>query len=878
MENSNVARKAESQEADQSGSEPIDQAVFRMKIGGMSCSFCTSTINKAYSRIDGVYEVGVSLAHEEGLVKYDPSRVTPEKLRRTLEQIGYTYRDPEKVRTFEEDAAEVRRERGRLIAAGSFTILSLLVMLVGQWLNLVDIPLMPWILLALALNTMFATGWFIKKMAWASLRRGIFNQHVLLEFAAFAGLAGGFVGIFVLDDFPIGDFFAASTLVTTYHILSHYASLAVRTRSSQAVRRLMALQPDTARVIRDGEEAEIPLDDVLVGDRVRVRPGESIPVDGTVASGVSAVNEALVTGEPIPAEKVTGDDVIGGSINQTGTLVVEVTRIGEDSFLSQVARSIDEARSLRPGVLQLVDVILRYYVRFVLLFAAGGFFGWVVLPSIFGDGPNWNRALLAGLAALVMGYPCALGMATPLATIRGGGEAADRGILMRSGEAFQIMGEISAVVLDKTGTITRGEPAVHALLPAAGAGEEELLRLATAVEANSEHPLARAVEDAADTQGIEFPDADQFTSHTGQGVEATVDGARVLVGKPRWLASEGVDLAEVDIDLVRLEEKGQTVIGVARDGRLVGLIGIADTLKDDASEAVRRIKDAGITPIMITGDNRRTAAVVAEQVGIDEVLAEVLPDEKAAKVRDLQEGGQRVMMVGDGINDAPALTQADIGVAIGAGTDIAIEAADIVIMGERLGAVMDAHQIGVRSYRKTKQNLGLAFSFNGIGVPAAVTGLVSPVWAMIAMISSVTAVLANSFGGRLVRGESIAKGFDTFGGHDNQPTTERSDEPHDHVAGESHEPTTLPPPAGEDSVTVIRLKTSMHCEGCAERIEATLGGLEGVRSVRADSDTSVVEVAHGPEIFEGQIRDVLLELGYQVERHATHHDDRGGER
>jgi len=768
-----VVEKPESQQIEQSGPEPGNQAVFRMKIGGMSCSFCTSTITKAYSRIDGVYEMGVSLAHEEGLVKYDPDKVSPERLRRTLEQMGYIYRDPEKVRTFEEDAAEVRRERGRLIVAGSFTVASLLVMLFGQWLNVVEIPLMPWILLALALNTMFVTGWFIMQKAWPSLLRGIFNQHVLLEFAAFAGIAGGLLGLFVLDDFPIGDFFAAATLVTTYHILSHYASLAVRTRSSQAVRRLMALQPDTARVIRDGEEIEVPTDEVLVDDRVRVRPGQSIPVDGIVVEGVSAVNEALVTGEPIPAEKVPGDDVIGGSINQTGTLVVEVTRIGDDSFLSQVARSIDEARSLRPGVLQLVDVILRYYVRFVVVFAAAGLLIWIVLPTLFGDGPDWNRALLAGLAALVMGYPCALGMATPLATIRGGGEAAERRILMRSGEAFQIMGEISSIVLDKTGTITRGEPAVHALLPAAGSGEEQLLRLATAVEANSEHPLARAVEDAADAREIEFPDAHQFMSHTGRGVQATVEGTLVLVGSPRWLGGEGIDLAELEIDLMRLEEKGQTVIGVARDGRPVGLIGIADTVKDDAAEAVLRIRDAGITPIMITGDNQRTAAVVAEQVGIDEVFSQVLPDEKAAKIRDLQEGGQRVMMVGDGINDAPALTQADIGVAIGAGTDIAIDSADIVIMGEGLGAVMDAYEIGVSSYRKTKQNLGLAFSFNGIGVPLAITGLVSPVWAMIAMISSVTAVLANSFGGRLLRGESIAKGFETFGSHDDEPPSER---------------------------------------------------------------------------------------------------------
>ncbi|MFQ5516454.1 MAG: heavy metal translocating P-type ATPase, partial [Acidimicrobiia bacterium] len=526
-------------------------------------------------------------------------------------------------------------------------------------------------------------------------------------------------------------------------------------RSSQAVRRLMALRPDTARVIGDGGEIELPVEDVVVGDRVRVRPGESIPVDGTVVDGVSAVDDALVTGEPIPAEKVCGDEVIGGSINQTGALIVEVSRVGADAFLSQVARSIEEARSLRPGVLQLVDIVLRYYVPFVLVFASVGFLGWAVLPAVFGNGPDWNRALLAGLAALVMGYPCALGMATPLAPLRGGGEAAERGILMRSGEAFEVMGSISAVVLDKTGTITRGKPAVHVVAPVGTVGEEEVLRAAAAAEFNSEHPLARAVEDAAEERGISVPQADTFTSHTGHGVRASVEGVAVLVGKPGWLQREGVDLTELTTDLEQLEEKGQTVVGVAGDGRLVGLIGIADTIKADATDAVRRMKAVGMTPIMITGDNPRTAAAVAKQVGIDEMLAGVLPEDKAAKVRELQAAGRRVMTVGDGINDAPALTQADIGVAIGAGTDIAIDSADVVIMGERLGAVMDAYEIGVESYRKTKQNLGLAFSFNGIGVPAATSGLVSPVWAMVAMISSVTAVLVNSFGKRVIRGRAV---------------------------------------------------------------------------------------------------------------------------
>lgn len=727
------------------------QATFRTKIGGMSCSFCTNTIRRAYERVPGVHEVGVSLAHEEGLVKYDPEKVSEDQLKKVLTDVGYTVRDPEKVRSFEEEEAELRLTRNRLLVAASFTVVSFLLMLLGPWLEMFTFRLMSWVLLAIALETMFVTGWFIKKMAFQSLRRGILNQHNLLEFAAFAGLAGGLLGLFVTARYPAGDFFAVSTFVTTYHLLSDYASKVVRTRSSQAIRKLLDLQPETARVVRDGKEQEVPIDDVRVGDLVRVRPGESIPVDGEITEGASAVDQSLVTGESIPEEKVRGDEVIGGSVNQTGTLLVRVTRVGEESFLKQVARSIEEARSLRPGILQLVDRILKHYVRGVVGFAALAFAVWIVIPAILGDGPNFFRSTFAALAVLVMGYPCALGMATPLAMIRGGGEAARRGILMRSGEAFQIMQDVRAVVLDKTGTITRGEPRVQAVIPVEPGEEDEVLRVAAGAESASEHPLARAIEEAAEEQGLEVTRAEDFRAHPGRGVEARIEGCRVLVGKPRFLSDQGVDLSVADDDLSRLEEKGQTVVGVARDGNLLGLVGIADTIKEDAAEAVARMRDAGLTPVMITGDNELTARAVAAEVGIDEVLAQVLPEEKAGRIRELQQRGQRVVMVGDGINDAPALTQADVGIAIGAGTDIAIESADVVIMGDRLGAVMDAYEIGKSSYRKTKQNLALAFTFNGIGVPLATTGLVHPVWAMVAMVSSVSAVLTNSFAGRLLR-------------------------------------------------------------------------------------------------------------------------------
>lgn len=809
------------------------EASLRMKIGGMSCSFCTSTIRTAYERMDGVREVGVSLAHEEGLVRYDPSKVSEDQLKRTLRDIGYTYRDPDKVVSFEEEETDLRNARTRLLLAGSFTVTSLALMAAGMWLGLVTIPLMPWIMLTLALWTMLITGWFIKKMAFASIRRWIFNQHVLLEFAAFAGVVGGFLGLFVSPIFPAGEFFAVSVFVTTYHILSDYVSKVVRTRSSQAIRKLLDLQPDTARVIRDGTEVEVPIDEVAVGELVRIRPGESIPVDGQVTEGASAVDQALVTGE---------------SINQTGTLVVRVSRIGEESFLAQVARSIEEARALRPGVLQLMDVVLKYFVRGVLGFAAFAFMLWIIGPALWGGGPDWSRAAFATLAVLVLGYPCALGMATPLAMIRGGGMAAERGILMRSGEAFQIMGELRSVVLDKTGTITRGEPEV-AVVVGLAVEEAEMLRLAAAVEAHSEHPLARAVEGAAEQRELDVPDATDFRAHAGRGVAARVEGQRVLVGKLAYLAEEGVDIVAGKEHRGRLEERGQTVVGVAREGALVGLVGIADALKDDAAEAVARMTAAGLTPVMITGDNERTARAVATEVGIERVFAQVLPEDKAARVRELQGPGRRVVMVGDGINDAPALTQADVGIAIGAGTDIAIESADIVIMGDRSGAVLDAYQIGRNSYAKTKQNLALAFAFNGIGVPAATTGLVHPVWAMVAMVASVSAVLTNSFAGRLLHRMPLA--------------ARRAEAPEPEVAKPAH--------AAKEHERMLRLAvSSMRCARCADTIGRSLTRAQGVRSAAADHQRSVVEVVHLPDkVSEDEIREHIHELGFTVTGNAV---------
>ncbi|MFQ5814296.1 MAG: heavy metal translocating P-type ATPase, partial [Anaerolineae bacterium] len=556
----------------ETATQPVEK--LQVKIGGMQCSFCVESIRKAYTRMDGVVEVGVSLSHEEALIQYQPETVTPTQLRDTLRSMGYSVRDPDKVRSFEEEEAELRQHRRQLLWAGGFMLVSLAFMS-AMWLG-VRQPWFKWVMLGLSLGMVFGIGWPILKMAWAALRRGILNQHVLMEFGAFGGLAGGAGGFFT-QPWPLADFMGATVFITAYHILSGYVSLVVRTKSSQAIKKLMDLQPATARVVRNGHEEELPVAEVQPGDLVRIRPGESIPVDGVVVEGLSGVNQSLVTGESIPVEKTVEDTVIGGSLNQTGTLLVRVTTVGEESFLQQVARSIQEARALKPGIMQLVEHVLRWFVPGVLIAAGLAFVLWTLGAWVVTGEPNVSRAIFATLAALVMGYPCALGMATPLAMIRGGGMAAQKGILMRSGEAFQVFKDVRKVVLDKTGTMTRGEPQVVQVVPTGHYTADTVLVLAAAAESPSEHPLARAIVEAA--EGLDVLEAQAFQALPGRGISATVANREVLVGSPRFLAEAAIDLTPVQEHLEALEAQGRTVVAVAEGDRLAGLIAIADTLK-----------------------------------------------------------------------------------------------------------------------------------------------------------------------------------------------------------------------------------------------------------------------------------------------------------
>jgi len=771
-------------------------ARIRARIAGLHCSLCTGTIEKALGRQEGVDRVAVSLTHEQALVDYDPTRIGPQDILSTLRDIGYDLYDPRKLRPFEEEEADLVREGKRLLAAiaASLTAIALILDVAGIWSVLVPASVVAlmvpvsyailrpagrakalagalaivapavlayvgraagvidqtaagWLTGALALAVVFGVAPHILRMAWQAARRRILNQHVLLEVGAFAGIAGGLIGLAeLLPDYPTVPFFAVTVLVANYHIFSEWLSLLVKTRSSQAVKKLLDLQPDTARVVRDGTEDEVLIGEVTAGDLVRVRPGERVPVDGQVRDGYSAVDVSLVTGEPVPVERGPGDDVIGGSINTSGTLLVEATQVGTDSFLAQVVRHVEDARALKPGILHLVDRVLRVYTPTVLVVAALALLGWLAGSWLLADQPDVRRAVFAGLGVLVMGYPCAVGIAAPLAIIRAAGEAADLGIIMRTGEAFQTFGQARRIVLDKTGTLTEGRPAVREI--AALVDEDDLLITAAAAESSSEHPLARAIVDAATARGLALPAAEQFESITGFGVTARVAGRDVLVGRPGFLTEHEVDLARLAAHVDQLEAAGRTVVGVAADRELLGVIALGDEIRADAKDAAAQMRDAGLTPVLLTGDNQRAARHVADQLGIDDIRAGVLPEGKADIVRDLQRDGSRVIMVGDGINDAPALMQADVGIAMGGGTDIAVESADVIIVRDDLRSIITAREISRSSYRRTRQNVGLAFLFNGIGIPLAATGLVYPVWAMIAMALSVTTIFINSIGGR----------------------------------------------------------------------------------------------------------------------------------
>lgn len=769
---------------------PTPRARIELPIEGMSCAACAANIERRLGREPGVISAGVNFATRRATIVYDPGAIDPEVLARAVRDAGYTPVLPpspaghdaglhhhaahpgaagdEHAAHLHADEAEARDLLARTVIGAALSLPVLVIAmshgriaaLSGAWVN--------WLELALTTPVVFWCGGRFFRSAWRGAMRLRANMDTLVALGTGAAYAGSlaatlFPAFFARvsgaathgaehADVPL--YYEAAAVIIVLILLGKFLEARANGRTTAAIRRLVEMQPRTARVVRSGAELDIPIEQVAPGDVVLVRPGEKVPVDGRVEDGRSAVDESMLTGESIPVDKGPGDEVFGASINTTGALRIVATRVGRDTALARIVRLVREAQGGKPPIARLADRVSSVFVPAVIAVAAITFAAWW-----FATPPDTrlNFALVTTISVLVIACPCALGLATPTAIMVGTGRGAEHGILIRSGEALETAHRVTAVVLDKTGTITEGRPILTDVLPHPRAGIDAagLLRLAASAERRSEHPLARAVVEGAAGRGLALAEPTEFRAVVGFGVEGVIDGRRVLVGKPALLADRGIAIT-LDGRAAELAAEGRTPLFVAVDDREAGLVAVADEVKPHSPHAVAALLGLGLRVVMITGDNERTARAVARRVGIDEVFAEVLPEEKVGRVAALQDQGHVVAMVGDGINDAPALARADVGLAIGAGADVAVESADITLVRGDLRAVPEAIEISRATMRAIRQNLFCAFVYNVVSIPVAAgvlypfTGwLLSPIIAGAAMAASSVSVVLNSL--RLAR-------------------------------------------------------------------------------------------------------------------------------
>jgi Cu+-exporting ATPase len=720
--------------------EPSREASLRVE--GMHCAACALAVETGLAKVPGVKEASVNLAAESARVVYDPRTVGVESLKKAVAEAGYAVVEADRP----ESEDEVEAARRRMARAWAFAVPVIAVMILymaGLWRGFIPELLM----IVLAGPVLFVAGSGVYASAWKSAIHGFPNMDVLIALGTLASLA---TGLMRLGGLTIQSYAAVAAMIMGIHLTGRYMEARARGRASDAVRKLLKLPARTARVVTSEGEKEIPISELKVGDRFIVRPGEKMATDGVVESGRTSVDESLATGESIPVEKTEGGEVIGATINQTGTVTVRATRVGEETFLAQVARAVQEFQGQKVPIQKTADRVTSIFVPAVLVLALLAFVLWLVLPGIVGlpwveaTSSRLTLAVFAAVAVLVISCPCALGLATPTAIMVGGGLGAELGIIFRSSEAIQTMKDIKAVAFDKTGTLTIGRPSVVEIATAGGVDESRLLRVAAALEHPSEHPIAAAILQKAEEAGIRPEAAEDFSSRAGLGLMGMLDGKHAILGRTGFLEESGIDTRGLRQTALELQSKGQTVAAVAWDGELLGLIGVADTLKPDSAQAVRLLHGMGLKTVMITGDNRVTAEAVARACGIDEAVSEVLPTEKAERVRSIRARYGKVAMVGDGINDAPALAEADVGIAIGTGTDIAIEAADVTLAGASLMGVVRAIGLSKAIFAKIRQNLFWAFFYNVVAIPVAGLGLLHPIVAEAAMALSSVNVVTNS--------------------------------------------------------------------------------------------------------------------------------------
>jgi len=684
-------------------------------VGGMTCASCVARVEGALSSVPGVISANVNLASEKATVEYIEGTEIA-SLRRAVKEAGYELGS--EAETLEDVTVAARREirtmRNRFVLA---IILGALILVLGFGPSFIGKPYLLW---ALATPVQFWAGWRFYRGAWGALRHRTADMNTLIAVGTSAAylysvVAILFPGLFVAAGREPALYFDTAALIIGLILLGRFLEARARGQTSEAIKKLIGMQPKTALVIRGGEEIEISVEDVQVGDLILVRPGERVPVDGIIREGYSSIDESVITGESIPVEKKVGDEVISATINKTGSFQFEATKVGKDTTLAHIIRMVEEAQGSKAPIQRLADVIASYFVPIVIGIAITTFIIWYFV----GPAPAFTFALLNFVAVLIIACPCALGLATPTAIMVGTGKGAENGVLIRSAEALERSHKIGAVLLDKTGTLTRGEPKVTDIVAVPSSSQEEVLRLAASAEHGSEHPLGEAIVKAASERKLALSPASDFTAIPGHGVEASVEKKKLLLGNLRLIKDRGLSLNGLEEEAEHLWVKGKTVMFLGIDNQVVGIIALADTLKPNAREALEEIQKMGVEAVMLTGDNRRTAEAIAREVGIDRVLAEVLPEHKAQEVKRLQEEGKVVAMVGDGINDAPALAQADVGIAIGTGTDVAMETGDITLISGDLGGIVTAISLSKRTMRTIKQNLFWAFAYNTALIPVA---------------------------------------------------------------------------------------------------------------------------------------------------------------
>jgi Cu+-exporting ATPase len=762
----------------EAGAQPVESANVAategtgevlLPIEGMTCASCVTRVEKALRRVPGVQEASVNLATEKARVSFDPAVVALDQLKAAVERAGYTVgalpaaspapqsegegwpsRATEPVdaheRARQQELDDLRRKWVVSLVAG-LGMMALMFLPLG-----IDMTVLAPLLLIVATVVQFWAGGIFYRATWNAAKHGSANMNTLVAVGtSFAYGYSAFVTLWPMLaqrwGFPYHLYYETAVVIIALILMGRWLEARAKKRTSAAIRALMGLQAKTARVIRHGVEQDIPVEAVRVGDLVRVRPGEKVPVDGVIRDGRSTLDESMLTGESLPVDKQAGDTVIGATLNKTGSFVFEATKVGQDTTLAQIVRMVEEAQGSKAPMQRLADTISGYFVPVVLVLAALTFIGWL----LFGPAPALTLALTAAIAVLIIACPCALGLATPTAIMVATGKAAEHGILIRGGEALEQARKIDTIVLDKTGTLTRGKPAVTQVMAADGVGESELLRLAAAAEVGSEHPLGEAIVERARELRLDLPKADAFEAVAGKGIRARIDGRELVLGNQALMAQAGIALDGLGAHAMDLAQSGATPMYVGIDGRSAGLIAVADTLKPESRDAVAQLNALGLEVWMLTGDNQATAEAIARQVGIDRVLAEVLPEQKAAKIQELQAQGRIVAMVGDGINDAPALAQADLGIAIGTGTDVAMAASDVTLVGGDLRLIVTAIALSRKTVGVIKQGLFWAFAYNVLLIPVAMGALyplfgvlLDPILAAAAMAMSSVSVVTNA--------------------------------------------------------------------------------------------------------------------------------------